>query len=531
MASMTGRCHAGHAACQLLLLLVPFGTDASEGTFTASISKPQVGVETESTADFVGQAHPKRFRVSEMPQAAAEVMEGIVETFLQKQELPADEVKCLEDGTRQMAEDVLLVGSHVVMFTQELTGAREALPELGQFPTTTTPDQEWLKEKGLLAERRLKDTKGDSSGPDFLMDASAVVMELGLSMQKVAALSHQILHTCLQNDGLKALKRAAEHAVNVTYVTQRIFLNGADVCSELAEGVEKWNGDDREGFGRAMGTVLRKLVLSHANSADIQALPNASILVNITDTFLESFFGPGMALHVREFGANITDVVDDFRINLHRCFGENADLVKKMWASTMEVFRAQAQKSLDKKVGASEKKEDDDLRKTLTYDMMQIPLALSKCDLDEERQTMMKDAFLGLSDGSLSLSIHTPGQVSSYSVEDHLARTVECWRNIQQDGGLSFGHALGKLCQDLASVAFPQKYLVDDLGRLRLRSTVESLNAVIPLGLAFKGLREVFTCICCGSLAFVSLRRYCLGRTVSPRQGDEEIRFLAVDPE
>eukprot|EP00435_Cladocopium_sp_Y103_P002755 s453_g1.t1 len=82
-------------------------------------------------------------------------------------------------------------------------------------------------------------------------------------------------------------------------------------------------------------------------SEDIQALPNASILVNITDTFLESFFGPGMALHVREFGANTTDVVDDFRVNLHRCFGENADLVKKMWASTMEVFRAQAQKRFD----------------------------------------------------------------------------------------------------------------------------------------------------------------------------------------
>ena len=28
------------------------------------------------------------------------------------------EVKCLEDGTRQMAEDVLLVGSHVVGGTQ-----------------------------------------------------------------------------------------------------------------------------------------------------------------------------------------------------------------------------------------------------------------------------------------------------------------------------------------------------------------------------------------------------------------------------
>ena len=42
----------------------------------------------------------------------------------------------------------------------------------------------------------------------------------------------------------------------------------------------------------------------------------STILATSEDTFLESFFGPGMALHVREFGANITDVVDDFRINL-----------------------------------------------------------------------------------------------------------------------------------------------------------------------------------------------------------------------
>ena len=32
------------------------------------------------------------------------------------------EVKCLEDGTRQMAEDVLLVGSHVVGGTQRSLG-------------------------------------------------------------------------------------------------------------------------------------------------------------------------------------------------------------------------------------------------------------------------------------------------------------------------------------------------------------------------------------------------------------------------
>ena len=31
-------------------------------------------------------------------------------------------VKCLEDGTRQMAEDVLLVGSHVASWWEKITG-------------------------------------------------------------------------------------------------------------------------------------------------------------------------------------------------------------------------------------------------------------------------------------------------------------------------------------------------------------------------------------------------------------------------
>eukprot|EP00438_Fugacium_kawagutii_P028492 Skav203237 [mRNA] locus=scaffold2746:107938:109508:- [translate_table: standard] len=29
---------------------------------------------------------------------------------------------------------------------------------------------------------------------------------------------------------MAALKTATEHAINVTYVAQRVFLNGADVC-------------------------------------------------------------------------------------------------------------------------------------------------------------------------------------------------------------------------------------------------------------------------------------------------------------
>ena len=57
----------------------------------------------------------------------------------------------------------------------------------------------------------------------------------------------------------------------------------------------------------------------------MEALPSANVLVNITDTFLESFFGPDMALHVRSFEGNKT--TDDFMVDLHHCFGRWA---KKM---------------------------------------------------------------------------------------------------------------------------------------------------------------------------------------------------------
>lgn len=88
--------------------------------------------------------------------------------------------------------------------------------------------------------------------------------------------------------------------------------------------------------------------------------------MNITDTFLASFFGPGFSLHVEALQGNKT--TDDFRVDLHRCFGQNADLVRKMWASTAEVFRAQAQQRLHRRQHVSHEKEDEDLKKTLTYD-------------------------------------------------------------------------------------------------------------------------------------------------------------------
>mmetsp|Transcript_41525 Transcript_41525/g.96627 ORF Transcript_41525/g.96627 Transcript_41525/m.96627 type:complete len:515 (+) Transcript_41525:19-1563(+) len=464
-------------ACCAVLLSAFCGARA-QGSFHVSVAKPIVGVDPEPRSDFAKvTTHEKKehFEVGDLPEVASEVVAGLVKTFLKKEELAEGEASCLKEGSKDMAQDILLVCSHIVMLIQEVLGTREDLPELGHFAstTTTTPDQAWLKRKGLFAERRLQ---------DLLMDTSGVIVELGLSIQKIAALGHQILHTCLEEDGLEALKLAAAHSTNMTYLGQRIIVNGMDVCSELADSVRRWNKGDRTGFGEDLGTVLRKVVLSSKQPDGLlpQALPSASDTVNITEAFLHSFFGPGLMLEFRPLRDH--RFLKRFQVDLHRCFGLNSDLVRKLWASTMAVFKSEADRRQSKATHTSEKKANNELQDALTYDLMQIPAALAKCDLGDKKQQMLEDAVLGVRgiDG-LKISIRSPATPTDSAVQNQLARTLASYRELPSDHGLAFGSALGHLCQELAAWIFPEKYEVNASG-LRLRRDPVPLAMVVGLG-------------------------------------------------
>lgn len=67
---------------------------------------------------------------------------------------------------------------------------------------------------------------------------------------------------------------------------------------------------------------LSFLVPACSDIPNVQALPSTRVLVNITDAFLASFFGPHVDLHVRIISGDHT--TDDFRVNLHECFGSKS---------------------------------------------------------------------------------------------------------------------------------------------------------------------------------------------------------------
>lgn len=443
------------------------------------ISKPQIIEDTFSRGSFAKVPEPRKrqFDVKDFPDEAAIIVQGVVESFMNKQMLAKGEIQCLERGTRDLAKDVLTVAAHLVELMQRLLGTRRSMPGLGMFANRSQPGGNASSENasdavaaqatqsgapGFFAERRLE----GGSSPSLLLDASSVIMEFGFSLQKVSALLHQILHSCLHQDGLHAIKLAAQNSRNISYVGTHLLLNGADVCEEMADARLKWKAGDLKGFGNQMGKALRKTVLSSRNLTKLpEGMPETRILINITDAFLESFFGPGIAADVNTFRHG--KVVDQFHVDLHKCFGQNADLLEDMWATIMLAY---AKEAADRASGVQHQRKID-FKKILAYDMVQIPVALHKCHLDGTRQKMLRDAFLGMgrADG-ITFSISGLDSPTDAAVEQQLAQTLKSWKGVfgAEAGGLQFGHDLGKLSQQMASTVFPEKYSVDDFGRLRL---------------------------------------------------------------
>ena len=140
-------------------------TFASAHPFMQIVGKPTV-TEDSQPLSVVAQEKKPQFNVKDLPKVAGEIVGGFVRKLLNKQQLAPEEEKCLQEGSIDLAKDILLVASHTFMLTQELRGKHQDLSNLGDFArmTTSAPSQEFLKQNGLFAKRRLEE--------DSLMDTS-----------------------------------------------------------------------------------------------------------------------------------------------------------------------------------------------------------------------------------------------------------------------------------------------------------------------------------------------------------------------
>merc|ERR1711972_527975 len=128
--------------------------------------------------------------------------------------------------------------------------------------------------------------------------------------------------------------------------------------------------------------------------------------------------------------------------------------------------------------------------------LMQLPMALQKCNIDEDTQNMLMEAIQTV--GQLRVNMSFPGSqhFKVKEITDRMAKAVEAWTNWNFK---RFGIELGVLLREFVLMALPRKYTVDDKGRLRRQlyssSTKigQNLNPNFPI--------YIFACATCALMA------------------------------
>lgn len=206
---------------------------------------------------------------------------------------------------------------------------------------------------------------------------------------------------------------------------------------------------------------------------------------------MKGFFARGSGIEITDKANPNVDIV----IDLHQCIAGNSAFFREIWLSAWNLF---AQLSVNKhqhglgimrpqENGAQPKWEGE-----LMVALMQFPTALANCGVAQDVQTMFMEAVKSLD--QVNVQIRFPhDKFAAQSAADDMAKAVESWTQWNFKG---FGYELGKLLRELVMLALPQKYSVDDSGRLRRFSqtkTVEPEKATISYATVMVGGASMFT--------------------------------------
>jgi len=137
----------------------------------------------------------------------------------------------------------------------------------------------------------------------------------------------------------------------------------------------------------------------------------------------------------------------------------------------------------------------------LMKSMMDVQMALTRCNIDPTEEAMLIDA---IATGKLQTRLNVPDEQQFHSAgfASLLSSALE---DMQDRRWHAFGSQIGEAMQDLAVVGFSEKYEVDVTGRLRKKilgaSELGQTNMPKP-GLVLPGL---FGAVSVGFLLFVTL--------------------------
>jgi len=412
----------------------------------ASLMTAMTGAANPAMATNMGQKH---YSSAALTQESTEVVGGLIEAFMHKVALLPGEKACLEKNMATVTGDIIGTITDVVQAIKALVEGK------GQIQKKNTG--------GLV-----------SAGIDSAMKIVSLV-----------TLSTQTVKECVHGDALKLLNMTAHHLINATYLEHRFVVNGVDIAHNLADSIIAFEAKQFRRFGTDIGIALRKLLLSKAmnGTALPEGVPEEDIIQQSTAGLMKGFFVQGASVEITDTSHPDIDVV----VDLHQCIAGNSEFFKELWMAAWDLiaqFSVNAQEhgfvgglqGLAAQPGQGQPKWSGELM----IAMMQFPMALSKCGVNQQMQDTFMEAIKSLGDIRVQFQFpSTPltgatATGEATEVTDKMAKAVQAWTNWNFE---KFGFELGTLLRELVMLAFPQKYSIDARGRLQRNSQIMDLSA------------------------------------------------------
>lgn len=396
-----------------------------------------------------------------------EIVSGIVEAFMHKIHLAPGEKQCLENNLATLTADVVGTGQDIVKAVEAF------VPGNGNGPQPSNPGQAFKnpKTQGTLV----------SAGMDGAM-----------KLTSLATQATSLLKTCVQGDALAMMKEVGQHFINMSYVGHRILVSGVDIAHAMGDSVMAYEKHDYHEFGEDIGTAFRKVILSNNNSGTTlpEGMPEREIIQETTEGLMDGFFVRGAEVEITDSARPDVDIM----LNLHQCIADNGDFFKEIFAALWHLIAQLAANGEQHGLGAggnpfAMQNPDGSQPKwmgELMIAMMQVPMALQRCNIGQESQQMMLEAIKSIQ--YLKVHFRMPeNHVHSDRATLQVGKAITAWTQWKFE---DFGAEIGKLLREFVLLMFPQAYSVDASGRLRRQLNVQTKS---PLTKVLKAGRQPFS--------------------------------------
>jgi hypothetical protein len=397
-------------------------------------------------------------------QESKDIVAGIVEAFMHKVALLPGEKSCLENNLATLTFDVVGTVTDIVKGVKAIIANKEQVA--------------------------IGNTSAKSQSQGSMISAG---LDGSMKITSLVTMATSLLKNCVQGDALAMLQTTGRHFVNMQYVGHRLLVSGVDIAHRLSDAIIAYESKDYHRFGADIGIAIRKILLSNATSGARlpEGVPEQSIIEETTAGLMDGFFISGSGVEITDVAAPDVDI----QLDLHRCIAGNHEFFKEIWLAMWNLFAQLSTSAMDgadidamfDSTGSSG--EQPKWMGELMIAMMQVPVALSRCNIGEHSQQMMMEAVKSIKFVQVHFLFPKQNMVSADEATQRMAKAVNAWTQWNFQG---FGRQIGQLLRIFVLLMYPQggatgyaqQYSVDVNGRLRreLVSDVLARNHALKLG-------------------------------------------------